>query len=48
MEAVIRVLGTASHLENLAVGIVTVSDLVYYLSGILICLLLAQLSIETR
>lgn len=48
MEAVIRVLGTASHLENLAVGIVTVSDLAYYLSGILICLLLAQLSIETR
>ena len=48
LEAVIRVLGTAAHLENLAVGIITISDLVYYLSGILICLFLARLSIENR
>ena len=48
IEVMIRALGTGSHLENLAVGIITVSDLVYYLSGILICMLLTRLSIENR
>jgi ABC-2 type transport system permease protein len=47
-EVMIRVLGTGGHLENLVVGIITVSDLVYYLSGVLICLLLTRLSIENR
>jgi ABC-2 type transport system permease protein len=48
VEVMIRALGTGSHLENLAVGIITVSDLVYYVSGILICLFLTRLSIENR
>ncbi|MBF0505093.1 MAG: ABC transporter permease [Candidatus Omnitrophica bacterium] len=47
-EVMIRALGTGSHLENLAAGIITVSDLVYYLSGILFCLFLTRLSIENR
>ena len=48
VKVMIQALGTGSHLENLAVGIVTVSDVVYYLSGILICLFLTRLSIENR
>ncbi len=48
IEVMVRALGTASHLQNLAVGIITISDLVYYLSGILICLFLIRLSIENR
>ncbi len=48
LEVVVRALGTGSHLENLSVGIITVSDLVYYFSGIVMCLFLARLSIENR
>ncbi len=48
VEVMVRALGTGSHLENLAVGIITVSDLVYYVSGISICLFLTRLSIEHR
>ncbi len=40
--------GTASHAQNFAVGLVTPGDLIYYLSGILACVLLARLSIENR
>ena len=47
-QVMVRALGTGSHLENLAVGIITLSDCVYYLSGILICLFLTRLSIENR
>ena len=47
-EIVIRQLSTQSHLENLCVGIITVEDVVYYLNGILICLVLTRLSIENR
>jgi ABC-2 type transport system permease protein len=47
-EIVIRQLSTWSHLENFAVGIITVGDIVYYLNGILICLILTRLSIENR
>ncbi|MCQ9206062.1 MAG: ABC transporter permease [Omnitrophica bacterium] len=44
----IRYVGTWSHAENFAVGIITTADLVYYLSGILICILFTRLSIENR
>lgn len=44
----IKTLGTGGHLENLAVGIVTVSDVTYYLSGIMLCLFLTRLCIENR
>jgi ABC-2 type transport system permease protein len=44
----IRYIGTWSHTENFAVGLLTTADLVYYLSGILICIGLTRLSIENR
>ena len=48
VEIIIRQLSTWSHLENFAVGIITAGDLVYYLNGILICIVLTRLSIENR
>ena len=47
-EVLIRYIGTWSHAENFAVGLITMADLVYYLSGILICIALTRLSIENR
>lgn len=47
-ETLIRYIGTWSHAENFAVGLLTTADLVYYLSGILICIALTRLSIENR
>jgi ABC-2 type transport system permease protein len=47
-EALVRYAGTFSHAENFAIGLVTVSDLVYYVSGILFCLVLTRISIENR
>ncbi len=47
-EGLIRYISTASHAENFAVGLITTSDLVYYLSGILFCLVLTRISIENR
>ncbi|WP_299075209.1 ABC transporter permease subunit [uncultured Paraglaciecola sp.] len=41
-------LSTHTHLENFAIGIITPSDLVYYLGGIVLCLLLTRLSIDNR
>lgn len=39
---------TRTHLENFAIGIITTSDIVYYLAGILLCLVLTRLSIDHR
>lgn len=47
-EIIIQQLSTRSHLENFVGGILTVGDFVYYLNGILICLVLTRLSIENR
>ncbi len=47
-ETVIRYISTVNHLENFTVGIVTTADLVYYLSGIVVCLVLTRFSIENR
>ena len=41
-------LSTHTHLENFAIGIITPSDVVYYLVGILLCLVLTRLSIDNR
>ncbi|MCJ8318471.1 MAG: ABC transporter permease [Colwellia sp.] len=41
-------LSTRTHLENFATGIITPSDITYYLSGILLCLVLTRLSIDNR
>ncbi len=47
-ETFIRYSGTWSHAENFTMGLITMADLVYYLSGILICILFTRLSIENR
>jgi len=41
-------LSTHTHLENFAIGIITPSDVVYYLAGIILCLVLTRLSIDNR
>ena len=41
-------LSTNTHLENFVIGIITPNDVVYYLSGILLCLVLTRLSIDNR
>jgi ABC-2 type transport system permease protein len=48
IEIVIQQISTTSHLKNLVAGIVTVGDITYYLSGILLCVVLTRLSIENR
>jgi len=48
LETMVRYIGTWSHVENLTIGLITMSDLVYYLSGIIICILFTRLSIENR
>lgn len=41
-------LSTHTHLENFVIGIITPSDVVYFLSGIVLCLILTRLSIDNR
>ncbi|MEP1446199.1 MAG: ABC transporter permease subunit [Paraglaciecola sp.] len=41
-------MSTHTHLENFAIGIITPSDVVYYLSGIVCCLAMTRLSIDSR
>ena len=41
-------LSTRTHLENFAIGMITPSDVAYYLSGIFLCLVLTRLSIDNR
>jgi len=41
-------LSTRTHLENFATGMITPSDITYYVSGILLCLVLTRLSIDNR
>ncbi|MCK4519495.1 MAG: ABC transporter permease subunit [Candidatus Omnitrophica bacterium] len=47
-EAVIRYIAVWSHTGNLTAGIITTADLVYYISGIFICIVFTRLSIENR
>lgn len=47
-EAVVRCLSAWTHLENFSSGLITAGDVVYYLNGIVVCLLLTRLSIENR
>jgi len=47
-QTLVRYVGAASHSQNFAVGLVTPGDLIYFLSGILACVLLTRLSIENR
>ena len=48
VEAVVRYSGTWSHLGNFTVGLITIADVVYYLSGIIFCLILTRFGIENR
>jgi len=48
MEAVVRYASTWSHLGNFTVGLITIADVVYYLSGIVFCLILTRFGIENR
>ncbi|MCK5306392.1 MAG: ABC transporter permease subunit [Candidatus Omnitrophica bacterium] len=47
-EAVVRYIAVWSHTGNLAAGIITTADLVYYISGIFVCIVFTRLSIENR
>ena len=48
IEVVLMQLSTRNHLENFATGIITPSDIVYYVAGIVLCLVLTRLSINNR
>lgn len=41
-------LSTRTHLENFALGLITPNDILYYLSGIIVCLVLTRLSVDNR
>jgi ABC-2 type transport system permease protein len=47
-ESFIRYISTLGHAENFSVGLLTTADCVYYVSGILFCVMLTRLSIENR
>lgn len=45
---VIRHISTLTHAANFSVGLITLADVVYYLSGIALCLVLTRISVENR
>jgi len=45
---IVREIGTLKHLENLVSGSFSVGDITYYLSGIVVCLVLTRVCIEIR
>ena len=47
-ETFLQYMSTLTHLEHFIVGIITLGDLIYYLSGIFICIVFTRLSIENR
>ena len=48
VETLIRHISTGSHVGNFTVGLITTADVVYYVSGILVCIIFTRLSIENR
>jgi len=48
VETIILHLSTRTHLEHFATGIINMGDVVYYLSGIFICLVITRFSIENK
>lgn len=48
IEAFFESMSTLKHLESLVSGNFATSDFTYYLSGILVCLLITRISIENR
>jgi ABC-2 type transport system permease protein len=47
-EALIRYIGAWSHAENFTEGLIVTSDPIYYLSGIVVCIIFTRLSVENR
>jgi len=47
-ELLIRHVSTLPHAENFSAGLIETADLVYYVSGILFCIILTRFSIENR
>ena len=45
---IIHNISSLTHLESFVTGVIRLSDLTYYISGILVCLVVARLSIESR
>lgn len=45
---VIRHISTLTHAANFSVGLITLADVVYYLSGITLCIVLTRISVENR
>lgn len=48
VETLIRYIGVWSHTDNFVAGLIMTTDLVYYLSGIIICIIFTRISIENR
>ncbi|MFT5169499.1 MAG: ABC-2 type transport system permease protein [Candidatus Omnitrophota bacterium] len=48
LEIALKYMSSLSHAENFTVGIVTLGDVVYYLSGIVLALILTRIMIEKR
>ncbi|MFC1510514.1 ABC transporter permease [Candidatus Omnitrophota bacterium] len=48
LEGVVRYMCTLTHIENFVSGIIHTSDVVYYLTGVVVCLMLTQIKIENR
>jgi ABC-2 type transport system permease protein len=47
-EEIIRYMNTGTHLANFASGLITPGDIIYYISGVVICMVVTRLSIENR
>ena len=45
---VIRHISTLAHAANFGTGLISLADVVYYLSGIALCLVLTRISVENR
>jgi len=48
LEIVVRYISTLSHSENFAVGLLTSTDVIYYVSGIVFCLFVTKFSISVE
>lgn len=47
-ETLLRYLSTHTHLENFAIGVITLPDIIYYIAGTFLCLVLTRISIDHR
>lgn len=47
-QQIITYIGFWSHSQNIGSGLISLSDLIYYISGIVFCLILTKYSIENR